>query len=83
VKNEQKKKGLPKRVSREGYIAGKARYLNGHRREKNKARRIVKDALRSGEPREVATAQAQKSRDRKGMGWVSSYVEKELRRKGL
>jgi len=78
-----KKKGLPKRISRPGYQASRARYTSSHRREKNKAARIVRDALRSGDPRRVAVAQARKSRPIRGMDFVLSYVEKELNRKGL
>jgi len=57
----QRAKGLPKRVSRDGYKARKARYKSESRREKNKARRIVKDARRGSDPRKVALAQAELS----------------------
>ena len=51
-------KGLPKRVSRSGWKNRFIRYIAEKRREKNKARRIVKDAMKSKNPIEVAKEQS-------------------------
>jgi hypothetical protein len=77
------KKGLPKRLNRPGYLASKARYRSERRREKNRANRIVKAALRSKDPRKVAMAQASKSKRINNIDWTLSYVKKALNRRGL
>jgi len=82
-KRARSKKGLPKRLSRPGYLAQKARYNSEHRREKNRAGRIVRDALRSKDPRGIAVRQAKLSRHVNGIDWTVSFVEKILNRKGL
>jgi hypothetical protein len=74
-KRNRDRKGLPKRLNRPGYLARKARYLSERRREKNRARRIVKDALRSSNPKKVAIAQARSSADVRGVNWTLLYVE--------
>ena len=77
------KKGLPKRLNRPGYLAQKARYLSERRREKNRARRIVRDALRSSNPRKVAIAQAKASAEVNGINWTLEHVESQLKRRGV
>ena len=77
------KKGLPKRLSRPGYLARKVRYLTERRREKNRARRIVRNALRSSNPKKVAIAQAKNSAEVNGINWTLVHVESLLKRKGI
>ena len=77
------KKGLPKRLGRSGYLARKVRYLSERRREKNRARRIVRDALRSSNPKRVAIAQAKASAEVNGINWTLEHVESLLKRKGI
>jgi len=76
-------KGLPKRVSSPGYIAKKARYISERRREKNRAHRIVRDAMRSKNPRKVAINQAKKSAARDIMGTTLAHTIKILEKRGL
>lgn len=68
-------KGLPKRISRDGYKARRLSYQVNNRREYNKARHIVKDARRSYDVREVAREQSRQARN---YVRVVSFVEKRL-----
>ena len=71
------KKGLPKRCGSETRKLRFSQYKNNNIREKNKANRIFKDALRSSNVSKVALAQARKS-----VGTIS-FVEKILLKKNL
>jgi len=74
-----KNRGLPKRVGRPGWQARFTRYKNNNTREKNKAKRIVKDALRSSNnPVKIAIDQARKSAP-----MVITFVRKILNQKGM
>lgn len=71
------KKGLPKRCGNEHRKLHFSQYKSGKVREKNKAKRIFKDALRSSNISKVALAQARKS------SGTISFVEKILLKKNL
>ncbi len=73
-------RGLPKRIVRDGYKARRLRYKTSGRREYNKARRIVKDARRSYDVREVAIQQARQARN---YVRVLSFVETRLGQLGV
>ena len=76
-RNKDAKKGLPKRVNNDNRKRHFSEYKAGKVREKNKAKRILKDALRSSNPVKVAINQAKKS------SGTISFVEKLLLKKNL
>lgn len=76
-RNRDAKKGLPKRVNNTIRKLHFSQYKAGRVREMNKAKRIVKDALRSSNPNKIALQQAKKS-----PGTIS-FVEKLLIKKHL
>ena len=76
-------KGLPKRLQGVAYKARKARYLANHTRERNRAYRIVRCALRSQDPRKTAVNQAKQSKLVNNIDWTTTYVDKLLKRRGL
>lgn len=82
-RGQKPSKKLPKRCARDNWKARYTRYTANDTRAKNKARRIIKNALRSKDPRKIALAQASLSPTRVGSYGVSFYVSKLLKTKGL
>jgi len=76
-------KGLPKRTSRPGWKARYSRYIANDTRAKNKAKRIVKNALRSNNPTEIAMKQADLSSVRPLSQGVPYHTRKLLNQRGL